>query len=166
MKKFMKENAIVGIIVTLLRIYYGWYFAKAGWGKISLMGTEKAFNPAGFFKFGVLNPEGPIAGKAAGGDVVAKLWMWITETIFLPMSDVLAYVIPFTEVILGILLILGLFTVVVASIGIFLNTTFLLSGTVYPNVHFIVGQAIVAVCKNPYHFKLDNYVDVRKYFKK
>lgn len=166
MKKFMKENIFVGIIVTLIRVYYGWSWTKAAWGKITAIGTENAFNPAGFFNYVVLNPEGAIAKKALGGDVIAKLWMWITETLFVPMSKLLAYVMPFTELIVGILLILGLFTVVVAWIGIILNTTFLLSGVVYPNVHYIAGQFIAAICKNPYHIKLDNYVDVKKYFKK
>ena len=43
--KFLKENVYASIALTIIRIYVGWQWLHAGWGKLT---ADQAFDAKGF----------------------------------------------------------------------------------------------------------------------
>ena len=145
---------------ALLRIYVGYEWLMAGWGKVT--------NPAGVWV-------GEKAGSAVTGFLTGALaktqgehpdvqgwYAWFLQHVALPNAAVFSYLVAYGEVLVGIALILGLFTGVAAFFGGLMNTSYLLAGTVSTNpLLFILATWLVLGWRVAGWWGLDRWVLAR-----
>lgn len=165
----MKENAIIvpenpvsrflfnstqsAIIWLIVRVYLGWLWLKAGWGKV----TSDAWtgDNAGAAIKGFVS--GALA-KAEEGKDVTGWYATFLENAVLPNAKVFAYMVAFGEVLVGLGLILGLLTGIAAFFGSFMNVSFLFAGTLSTNpLLFILATWLVLAWKVAGWYGLDRW---------
>jgi thiosulfate dehydrogenase (quinone) large subunit len=140
---------------TIVRLYLGYLWLTAGWGKIT--------NPAWV---------GPEAGGAVKGFLnnaltlttgehpsVQGWYAWLIENVFLPKAAVMSHLVAYGEVLVGLALIFGLLTGLSAFMGGFLNATFLFAGTVSTNpLMFVLATWLVLAWRVAGYWGLDYWV--------
>lgn len=139
----------VGSLVTfLIRLYLGWDFLSSGLAK-----WNSGFGAAavsGYLKgalaktsSALLASKGP---EAAAHPDVTDTWAWLITHIFLPNAALFAFIVKTGEVLLGVALIVGLFTHLAAALGITMNFVYLLSGSASITGPMILGLGLVILC--------------------
>jgi len=121
-------------IWTVIRLYVGWEWLQAGWGKV----TNSAWvgDKAGTAITGFLN--GAIA-KTTGEHPAVQSWYGsFLSNAVLPQATIWSYFVSFGEVLVGIGLILGALTGIAAFFGFFMNFNYLMAGTVSTNPYLLV----------------------------
>ena len=121
---FLRNNQIAAGLLTVLRLYLGWSWLSAGWGKI----TGEPFSAAGYLKGAVGNP---VASK--GGELVYPTYVSFLENFVVPNADLFSFMVAWGEVLVGLGLIIGVFTTWAAFFGIVMNFAFMFAGTVSSN---------------------------------
>lgn len=137
--EFLFQNSKMAWFWLLVRVYLGWQWLHAGYGKL--------LNPAWV---------GDDAGKAIGGFVngalskmlgdhpdVSSWYGYFLQNCVLPNAEAWSYVITFGEILVGLGLILGAFTFLSAFFGFFMNLNFLFAGTVSVNPQLLVLALLV-----------------------
>ncbi|KGX84521.1 TQO small subunit DoxD [Pontibacillus marinus] len=145
---FLRNNQVVGIILTFLRVYLGYTWFTAGWGKL----TGDGFNASGYLKGAI--------GKATGEHPAVQGW-WATflENVALPNSELFSFLVMWGEILVGIALILGVFTTFATLMGLTMNFAFLFSGTVSTNPQMvIIGIILLVAGYNAAKFGLDRWI--------
>src|SRR5690625_741332 len=123
---FIRNNKDFAGVLAFLRIYVGYQWVTAGWGKA--MG---GFDASGFI-------QGAIARAGGENTAVQGWWAAFLETVSLPNAGLFSFMVAWGEVLVGIALILGIFTNFAALMGITMNFAFLLSGTVSTNAQMVI----------------------------
>lgn len=132
-------------IWLVLRVYAGWLWAQAGWGKL----TSPAWvgSQAGTALTGFLN--GALAKTAGAHPDVQGWYAWFLQNLVVPNAAAWSYVVAFGEFLVGVALILGIFTGIAAFFGAFMNFNYLLAGTVSTNpLLFVIAIALVLAWKS------------------
>jgi thiosulfate dehydrogenase (quinone) large subunit len=146
---FLRTNKIAAALFTVLRIYLGYAWLTAGWGKI----TGGGFDATGFLKGAVANPVAGPNGIVYGG------WVSFLESFAIPNADLFNVLIPWGEFLVGLGLILGCLTTAAAFFAVVMNFSFMLSGTVSHNpTDIIMGMLIMVAGYNAGVYGLDRYV--------
>jgi len=148
LNKFLRENVIAAYGLLILRLYIGYEWMTAGWGKI----TGGAFDTTGFLKGAI--------GKASGEHPAVQTW-WANflESFALPNADLFTFLVQWGEFLVGLGLILGCFTTLAALMGMVMNFAFLFSGTVSTNAQMVALTIfIVAAGANAGRFGVDRYM--------
>ncbi|MGS2780362.1 DoxX family protein [Robertmurraya sp. GLU-23] len=147
--QFLRENKISAALLTLLRVYLGYAWMTAGWGKI----TGGGFDAAGFLK-------GSIANPVAGPDGIVYSWyVSFLEGVALPNVDLFNFLVPWGEFLVGLGLILGCFTSAAMFFGLVMNFSFMLAGTVSHNpTDILMGVIILTAGFNAGRYGLDYWV--------
>ena len=156
MLNLLRKNNIAAGILAIIRIYIGYQFLHAGYGKL----TSGGFDASGFLK-------GAIASSTGEHPAVQGWWATFLEQVALPNADLFSFLVQWGEVLVGIALILGLLTNFATLMGMVMNFSFLFSGTVSTNGQMILLAFFVLVAgANAGKFGLDRYVMpyVRKQF--
>lgn len=156
--KLLRENNIVAGILTVIRLYWGFKWITAGWGKLT-----NGFDASGFLAYSAANP------VAMNGEPVYGWYVSFLNSFALPNADLFSFIIPWGEFLVGLGLILGCLTTAAAFFGMVMNFSFLLAGTVSHNpTDILMGVFIVAAGYNAGKFGLDRYVlpFLRKTFNK
>lgn len=151
---FLRNNKIVAGVLAIIRVYLGYAWLTAGWDKA--MG---GFDASGFI-------QGAIANSGGENPTVQAWWGVFLEKVALPFGGTFSFVVAWGEVLVGIALILGVFTSFSALMGIIMNFAFLFSGTVSTNAQMVVLTVFVLVAGfNAGRYGLDRWVIpyVRKY---
>lgn len=104
--KILRENNIVAGILTIIRIYLGWHWLTAGWGKLM-----NGFDASGFLANAIANP------VTSGEDLAYPLYVKFIETFALPNAEIINFLIPWGEFLVGLGLILGCLTTYAAFLG-------------------------------------------------
>lgn len=144
---WLRKNVFASGLLTVLRLYLGWQWMTAGWGKIK----------GGFDASGFLN--GAIAKAAGERPVVQGWWANFLEGFALPNVELFNVMVPWGEFLVGIALLLGLFTSFAALMGIVMNFAFMFSGTISSNPNMVILTFILLVAgANAGKFGLDYYV--------
>lgn len=144
------------ILWLVVRIWVGYQWLEAGWGKVT--------NPAGVWV-------GPKAGaaimgfaqgaieKATGEHPAVQQWYADFLTNFvIPNAGVFGYLVAFGEVAVGLGLILGMLTGIAAFFGVVMNTNFLLAGTVSINPMLLIPSIfIILAWRNAGWLGLDRF---------
>lgn len=148
--KLLRENNIVAGILTVVRIYLGWAWMTAGWGKL----TGGGFDATGFLQGAVANP---VMGP--DGSAVYGAWVSFLESFAIPNAGIFNVLIPLGEFLVGLGLILGCLTTAAAFFAMVMNFSFMLSGTVSHNpTDIMMAVFIAAAGYNAGKFGLDRYV--------
>ncbi|MRH45046.1 DoxX family membrane protein [Aquibacillus halophilus] len=148
MTELLRKNNVVAGILAIIRIYLGYSWITGGWGKI----TGGSFDATGFL-------HGAIAKSTGEHPAVQSWWAAFLENVALPNASLFTFLVMWGEVLVGIALILGLFTNFAALMGITMNFAFVFSGTVSTNGQMILLTVLLLVAgANAGKFGLDRYV--------
>ncbi|MGG1679495.1 DoxX family protein [Neobacillus sp. NRS-1170] len=146
--QFLKKNRYVSLILTVLRLYLGWQWLNAGWGKIS-SGT---FDAAGFLNGAVNNMSGD-------HPAVQPWWGNFLKEVAIPYVDLFNVMVPWGEFLVGLGLILGIFTSLSLLMGLTMNFAYMLSGTTSTNPQMVLlGLIILAAGMNAGKLGLDRWL--------
>ncbi|CAM3463904.1 DoxX family protein [Marinicrinis lubricantis] len=145
--RFLRENVYAAGALLLIRLYLGWEWMTAGWGKIT-----GGFEAEGFLQGAI--------GKAAGDHpAVQGWWASFLEHFALPNVGLFNFLVPWGEFLVGIALLAGLFTTFAALMAAVMNFAFLFSGTVSTNAQMVLLAMFILVAgANAGKFGLDYYV--------
>jgi thiosulfate dehydrogenase [quinone] large subunit len=112
-----------------LRLYAGWAWLTAGWGKLgnpAWTGSNAGAALSGFVQ-GALQ-------KTGGAHPDVQGWYAsFLENLVLPNASFWSLLVVWGEILVGVALILGVFVGIAAFFGGFMNMNYLLSGTVSTN---------------------------------
>ena len=127
--KTLFTDTRISVLWLMVRVYVGWQWALAGYEKIQ--------NPAWVGEKAGVALQGFLANsltKAAGAHPDVQSWYAIfLKDFILPNSVFFSYVVSFGELLVGIALIIGVFTGIAAFFGAYMNVNYLLAGTVSTN---------------------------------
>jgi thiosulfate dehydrogenase [quinone] large subunit len=139
----------------ILRLYLGWEWLSAGW--------EKWHSPAwtgskaGTAITGFVN--GALQQTSGAHPNVQGWYAWFLQHLVLLAPAVWGYLISTGELLVGIALIIGLFTGIAAFFGSFMNINYLLAGTVSTNpILFAIATWLVLAWKTAGWLGLDRWV--------
>jgi thiosulfate dehydrogenase (quinone) large subunit len=153
--RFLFASKPMAIFWTVVRVYLGWLWLRAGWGKVTnpnWVGENAGAAVSGYLQ-GAL-------GRATGENPTVTPWYaWMIENIFLPNAALMSYLVAFGEVLVGIALIVGFLVGVSAFLGGLMNVSFLLAGTLSTNpVMFILATWLVLAWRVAGYYGLDYWV--------
>ncbi|KMY55611.1 Crp/Fnr family transcriptional regulator [Bacillus sp. FJAT-27231] len=125
--RFLRGNLYASYLLFFLRLYLGWQWLQAGWEKIS--GGQ--FDASGFLKGAV--------GKMSGDHPAVQPW-WgeFLKEVALPNVGIFNVLVPWGEFLVGLGLILGVFTSYAMLMGLVMNFSYLLSGTMSTNPQLVI----------------------------
>jgi thiosulfate dehydrogenase [quinone] large subunit len=139
----------------ILRVYAGWEWLHAGIGKIT--NPAWAGSNAGAALSGFANSA---LEKTSGAHPDVQTWYaWFLQHVVLPNAAAWSYVVTFGELLVGVALILGLFTGIAAFFGSFMNMNYLLAGSVSVNpILLILAVFLVLAWRVAGWWGLDRWV--------
>lgn len=153
--KFLFASKYMAPFWTVVRVYLGWLWLNAGWHKVTdpgWVGAEAGTSVRGFLERAVTLASGERPS-------VTGWYAWIIENIFLPIAPVMSYLVAFGETLIGIALIVGFLTGLMAFLGGLMNVAFLLAGTLSSNpVMFLLATWIVLAWRIAGYYGLDYWV--------
>ena len=148
------------MIWTVLRVFLGYEWLVAGWEKLTdptgvWVGEKAGTAISGFFA-------GAIA-KAVGAHPSVATWYGnFLQNFALPNAKFFSYLITFGEIMVGISLILGLFTIIGLLAGGFMNLNYMLAGTTSTNpvlyTYTFILLMVMMVGTGTYVIGLDHFV--------
>ena len=153
--RFVFADTRLAWVWVILRIYVGWMWLEAGWGKVTSplwAGPHAGGAIAGFIQ-GALS-------KTAGShpDVAGWYAAWL-KAVILPNATAFSHVVAFGELLVGVGLILGAFTGIAAFFGTFMNMSYLFAGTVSINPIMVVIQLfLILAWRVAGWYGLDRYI--------
>lgn len=153
--KFLFGSTATSIVWLIIRLYVGWQWVEAGW--------EKVNNPAWVGPFAGSAIKGFLMGalkKSAGPHPDVQGWYSaFVNNFVIPNAFVFSHMVAFGELLVGIALVLGLFTGIAAFFGSFMNMNYLLAGTVSTNpVLFFLQLLLILAWRVAGWWGLDRYV--------
>lgn len=142
-------------IWLVARLYVGWIWFEAG--------LEKVQNPAWTGSTAGDAMKGFIMGaiaKASGEHPAVQDWYaTFLNGFVLPNISVFSFLVAYGELLVGIALILGIFTGIAAFFGAFMNMNFLLAGTVSTNpILFVCELFLILAWRVAGWWGLDRYL--------
>jgi len=142
-------------IWLVLRLYVGYEWLTAGWAKVqnpAWVGANAGTALAGFIK-------GALAKTAGAHPDVQGWYASFLQNLVLPNAALWSTVVAFGEVLVGVGLILGIFTGIAAFFGGFMNVNYLMAGTVSTNPFlFVIATWLVLAWKTAGWIGLDHWV--------
>ncbi|WP_077623191.1 DoxX family protein [Sediminibacillus massiliensis] len=146
--ELLRKNKVVAGVLAFIRVYIGYQWMTAGFGKI----TGGEFDAGGFL-------QGAVAGAAGDHPAVQGWWAAFLEAVAIPNAGLFTFLVMWGEFLVGIALILGIFTNFAALMGITMNFAFLFSGTVSTNAQMVLLTIFLLVAGyNAGKFGLDRWV--------
>ena len=118
----------------IVRVYVGWVWLEAGllkWSNPVWVGDKTGVAMTGFIK-------GALAKTAGEHPDVAGWYAYFLQNIVTPNVEFWSYLITYSEILVGVGLILGALTGLAAFFGLFMNLNFLFAGTVSINPTLLV----------------------------
>ena len=153
--KFLFSDTRMSWLWLILRIYVGWDWLSAGWGKLGnpvWTGAKAGSALEGFIK-------GALAKTSGAHPDVSGWYAGFLNSFVLPYSSFWGHLITYGEILVGLGLILGIFTGIAAFFGSFMNANYLLAGTVSVNpILFILTTWLVLAWKTAGWWGLDYWV--------
>lgn len=150
--RWLFTNTSSAWIWLILRIYLGYSWLVAGWGKVTSdawTGENAGVAVKGFM-------EGALALVEEGH--VPTWYAWFLESVVIPGAVPFSYMVAWGEVLVGLGLIVGLLTGIAAFFGAVMNMSFLLAGTVSTNpVMLLIAIFIMLAWKVAGWYGLDRW---------
>lgn len=152
LSRWLFTNTTSAWIWLILRLYLGYTWLTAGWGKITSdvwTGENAGVAVKGFM--------GGAIDLAEQGDV-AGWYAWFLENAVIPNAVTFSYMVAWGEFLIGLGLIVGLLTGIAAFFGALMNMSFLLAGTVSSNpVMFMIAILLIMAWKVAGWYGLDRW---------
>jgi len=142
-------------IWLILRLYVGWQWLTAGWEKLhspTWVGAKAGAALTGFVN-------GALAKSNGANPAVQGWYAGFLRLAVLPHAAAWSYLVSWGETLVGIALILGLFTGIAAFFGSFMNVNYLLAGAVSTNpILFAIATWLVLAWKTAGWWGLDRWL--------
>ncbi len=156
--RFIFTDTRASVIWLVIRLYVGWEWFMAGWQKFgnpNWVGSEAGTAVKGFL-MGALK-------KTSGEHPDVQSWYaWFINHIALPNATLFSYLVTYGEILVGVALIFGLFTVIASFFGAFMNMNYLLAGTVSTNpILLFLAILLLIAHKISGHIGLDYFLRKR-----
>lgn len=160
--RFLTTDKASAPLWLIIRLYLGYEWFMAGWGKI--MSPKWFGSDAGAALNGFI--QGAIAKTACAPNIPVAachpdVQMWYAsflQSAVLPQLAVWSNAIAVGEVLVGLGLIVGLFTGIAAFFGFFMNINFLLAGTVSVNpILLLLALPLMLAYRVAGYWGLDRY---------
>jgi thiosulfate dehydrogenase [quinone] large subunit len=153
--RFLFEDARFSWFWLIVRLYAGYEWLTAGIGK--LQSPAWTGSQAGGAIIGFVN--GALTKSTGDHPDVQGWYAAFLQNVVLPNAGGWGYLVAWGETLVGIALILGLFTGLAAFFGSFMNVNYLLAGTVSTNpILFILATWLVLAWKTAGWIGLDHWV--------
>lgn len=153
--KFLFSNPKSSWIWLIIRVYVGWEWLVAGWAKIH--SAAWVGSNAGGALSGFLN--GALAKTAGEHPDVQGWYASFLKSVVLPHANAWSHMVAYGEVLIGIALIIGLFTGIAAFFGLFMNLNFLLAGAVSVNpILFTLSIGLIMAWRVAGYLGVDRYL--------
>lgn len=141
--RFLFADTRLAPLWALLRIWLGYEWLHAGWGKITNPAGVWVGDKAGAAITGFLN--GALAKTQGDHPDVQGWYASFIQNVALPNAELFSYMVAYGEVLVGIALILGIFTGIAAFFGGVMNANFLFAGTVSANPLMLVVAFVIVL---------------------
>ena len=142
---FLRNNRFAAGILTVLRVYLGWQWMTAGWGKVT-----GDFNAQGYLT-GVVNNEMVMEQYPTYHSFI--------ESVALPNANLFTFLVAWGELLVGLGLLVGILTTAAAFFGIVMNFAFMFAGTISSNPWLVlITIFILAAGYNAGKFGGDRWV--------
>ncbi len=152
---FLFNNTRVAWFWLIVRIYVGYEWLVSGWAKV----TDPLWtgSNAGGALAGFLN--GALAKTAGSHPDVSGWYASFLQNVVLAHVNLWSHLVAYGELLVGIALILGIFTGIASFFGLFMNLNYLLAGTVSINpILFTLGIGLVLAWKVAGYIGLDHWI--------
>jgi len=152
------RSKVASVLWLVARLWLGYGWVNAGYQK--LWGTEKAVfwngGGAGVRGFATAGVAGSTAGKGSGASY--GWWAAFLHDFVIPNASWIAKVVTVSELVIGVLLILGLFTGAAAVAGLSLNVVYMFTGSAGVNpAYAIVAVFLILAWRNAGYLGLDRF---------
>ncbi len=155
--RFLFADTRLSVLWLVLRIFVGWQWLEAGWGKLTNPAGVWVGDKAGVALTGFLN--GALKKTTGDHPDVTGWYAWFIQNVALPNAKLFSFLVTAGEILVGLALIVGLFTGLAAFFAGFMNAAFLLAGTVSANPWmFIVATWLVLAWRTAGYLGLDYFV--------
>lgn len=145
--QWLRENQISAGLLTIVRLYLGYSWVKAGYHKVA-----DGFDASGYL-------QGAVAKASGENPVVQGWWASFLEGVAIPNAGLFSFLVAWGELLVGIGLILGCLTTAAAFFGIIMNFAFMFSGTISSNPQMILLTIFILVAGfNAGKIGLDRFV--------
>ena len=132
--QYLRENQQVSILLAVLRVYIGYTWIMAGWGKIA--GGQ--FDATGFL-------QGALENATGEHPAVQGWWAVFLKNVAIPNVEVFNTIVPWGELLVGIGLLVGCFTTIAVFFGLVMNFSYLFSGTTSTNPQLVLLSMFILV---------------------
>jgi thiosulfate dehydrogenase (quinone) large subunit len=153
--KFVFGNTKFSWFWLIARFYVGYQWIEAGWSKFTSdawIGTNSGKALGGFV-------QGALSKTGGAHPDVQGWYATFLENVVLPHASVWAHVVTYGEILVGVALIIGIFTGIAAFFGLVMNFSFLLAGTVSLNpVLLIIELFLVLAWRTAGYLGCDRYI--------
>ena len=131
---FLRNNKQVSLLLAVLRVYLGYTWVMAGWGKI----TGGQFDASGFL-------QGALAKATGENPVVQGWWAVFLENVAISNVEAFNFLVPWGELLVGLGLLIGCFTKTAVFFGIAMNFSYMFSGTTSTNPQLVLLSMFILV---------------------
>ena len=142
-------------IWLILRLYAGYEWLSAGWSKLQSpvwTGSKAGTAITGFIQNALTKATGQHPDVQASN-------AWFLQNVVLTHSRFWSYLVSWGEFLVGVALIVGIFTGIAAFFGAFMNMNYLLAGTVSTNpILLIIAILLVLAWKVAGWWGLDRFI--------
>lgn len=153
--KFLFSSTAMSWVWLVLRVYVGWEWLQAGWGKVHSpmwVGEKSGVALTGFL-------QGALSKTSGAHPDVSGWYAWFLQNCALPHTQFLSYLVTYGEILVGVGLILGAFTGIAAFFGSFMNMNYLFAGTVSVNPFLLLIELfLILAWRNAGWIGLDRYL--------
>lgn len=153
--RFLFDDTRSAWLWLVIRLYVGYVWLSSGLGKLynpAWVGESTGEALRGFI-------QGALMKSTAPRPDVQSWYAYFLENVVLNNVEVWSYLIVWGEILVGLGLIVGLFTGIAAFFGAFMNFNFLLAGTISINpVLFVLSIGLILAWKVAGFIGLDRYV--------
>lgn len=150
-----KDSVVGRVVWTVIRVWVGWQWLTAGWGKVVGPGSDVwVGSKAGVAVGGFL--KGALAKTTGAHPDVQSWYAWFIQNVGMPNAKIFSYVVAYGEVLVGIGLIIGFLTVPALIAGILMNLNYMLAGTVGTNpILLAIAVLLLFIGPPAYYFAVD-----------
>jgi thiosulfate dehydrogenase [quinone] large subunit len=152
--RFLFADSRLAWLWLPLRLYVGYEWLLAGWEKVTSpawTGSQAGTALSGFVHFSLTKTTGPHPD-------VAGWYGWFLNNAVLPHAGAFSYAVAFGERLVGVALIVGIFTGIAAFFGAFMNMNYLFAGTLSINpILFLIELILILAWRTAGWWGLDRW---------
>jgi thiosulfate dehydrogenase (quinone) large subunit len=155
LSKFFFADSRFAWFWLIVRLYVGWQWLYAGWEKLGnpvWTGSKAGVAIQGFL-------QGALQKTSGEHPDVSAWYAALIQHVALPHVVAMSYIVTYSEIAIGIALILGLFTGIAAFMGSFWSMNYLFAGTVSINpLLFLLELFLVLAWRSAGYYGLDRWL--------